>query len=420
MGLLKNSLTVLTGNMTVNFLNYLFNLVMARLLGPAGYGALLSLMASTAIAGIPTAAISLSATKFTADFWAEGTFGKIRALIGRLARLVFLVGSAIIVLALLFVPQINRFLKIQEGMLPILLLALFFSFNLATGLLRAILQGLQRFKAFSLTLAAEAALKLGVGVLLVILGLGLKGALGGLVASSSIALLIILPILKDVLKSPKIPIATKGLLKYSFLSLATLFFLAFLINSDVIIVKHFFSPYEAGQYGALSTAAKIILFVSSPVVATMFPMIAKLFAEGKRHFRLLLNSLILVGILSLGVLAIYFVAPGFVLRVLFGRAYEGNYTLLAPFGFAILLYSLASALAQYFLAIKGRIFLLPLGAIAILQTLFIWFLHPNFETIIKIITFSQALLLTSLVLVYIVGKRQRIYEGLGYRVKGLG
>ena len=45
-------------------------------------------------------------------------------------------------------------------------------------------------------------------------------------------------------------------------------------NIDVVLAKHYLSPYLAGQYSALSVTGKIIAYGSGAFITVMFPMVA--------------------------------------------------------------------------------------------------------------------------------------------------
>ena len=62
--LFSGSVIMIGGNMAANAINYLYHLVMGRLLGPAGYGVLASLYSLLYLAGIVPTSASISVVKF--------------------------------------------------------------------------------------------------------------------------------------------------------------------------------------------------------------------------------------------------------------------------------------------------------------------------------------------------------------------
>ena len=49
-----------------------------------------------------------------------------------------------------------------------------------------------------------------------------------------------------------------------------------LTNIDLILVKHFFTPIEAGYYSIAQMVGKIILILPIPIVTVMFPKLSSL------------------------------------------------------------------------------------------------------------------------------------------------
>ena len=48
---------------------------------------------------------------------------------------------------------------------------------------------------------------------------------------------------------------------------------AVLANADICIVKHYFSPYEAGLFARGATIARAIVFLTMPITIAMFPKV---------------------------------------------------------------------------------------------------------------------------------------------------
>lgn len=405
---MKNSSVVLFGTLIANVAGYLFNLFLARLLGPSDYGTLASLFALAALATTPGAAIVPVAIKYVADLKQTGDNRALRSFIGYLTVRIVILGAAFLILALSLNNLIAQFLNINNPLL-VFTIMVFSSMMFLTTINRGFLQGLQRFGQYSTNVAVEAIVKLIVGVGLAYLGLRVFGALMGPVIGITAAYLLSGYNLREIIRSPKSTnFKIQGLKKYGAYSLVVVIFSTLLINSDVILVKHFFPAYEAGLFSSLSTAAKILLFLSTPIVATMFPMIANLVAQKKKHWRLLLGSLALVLATTVAILAVYIVAPKFVLRILFGSAFTSVAPYLAYYAVGVMFYSLSQVMIQYYLSIKQRVFIFPLVAATVLEVALIWGFHNNFQQVISAIVTTQALLTVSLFGIYLFQKRKSI------------
>jgi len=130
-----------------------------------------------------------------------------------------------------------------------------------------------------------AVLKLGMGYFLVKAGYSYIGAILGIIIADLATYFFSLLPLKFVFryKQEKSPFILGDALSYGFPALLTVAGLTSLYTSDVILVKHFFSSYEAGLYSALGMMGKIIFFASSAITTAMFPIAAEKYAQKKNH-----------------------------------------------------------------------------------------------------------------------------------------
>ena len=69
-------------------------------------------------------------------------------------------------------------------------------------------------------------------------------------------------------------------------------------NSDIVLVKHFFVPTEAGLYAAVAMVGRVIFTFSSAVENSMFPLVAGTRHEERKDLKVIATSLLLV--LSIG------------------------------------------------------------------------------------------------------------------------
>ena len=51
----------------------------------------------------------------------------------------------------------------------------------------------------------------------------------------------------------------------------------------LILVKHFFSPHDAGIYAGLSLIGRVIFFFSAPIASVMFPVIVQKYARKENY-----------------------------------------------------------------------------------------------------------------------------------------
>lgn len=416
--LVRGSLILLIGLNFVNVANYLFNLLMGRMLGPEDYGLLISLFALIYIIGVPSATIATVAMKFTAEYRAQGKQEKINPLLRYLSKRIALLALTAFLIIAFASPLIADFIH-APSIWPIILIGLSLFTLFLIPINRGILQGLQRFGAYAVNSNIDPILKILLGILLVWLGWRVDGALIAMIAAALIAYLISFFHLKEFLRPSSQNIDTTKIKNYSFSSLIALLLLALYINIDVILVKHYFSAQEAGYYGALATLGKIILFASTPIVGAMFPIIAERNEQNKGHWRVLFAALTMVLAISVLILIIYFFAPGLAIKYLFGTQYLAAVPYLGWFGLAILLYSLVNAMVNYYLSVHSLKFIPFLLITAILEILLMVFYHDNFMEIIKILIATTGATLAGLLAMYGWERKERIGQMRLIRLIGI-
>ena len=264
------------------------------------------------------------------------------------------------------------------------------------------LRGFFRFGFISLNAVLTTILKLGLAIILVRWGFSVAGALGAIILGSAFAYLFsfyplrFLRQYKDGARS----VNWRGFFSYTIPVLLANLGLTSLYSSDIILVKHLFPAYEAGLYASLAVLGKIVFFVSGTVPAVMFPLVSERFENGKNYQNLFRQSFLIIGGVSLLVIAIYFSFPKLMINLLYGSVYLTAAPLLGIFAVFIALYSECNLLVNFFLSIrKTWLVVLPVLA-ALLQIVLIWFFHQSLFQVILISMGVCALLLVSLLLLY--------------------
>jgi O-antigen/teichoic acid export membrane protein len=257
------------------------------------------------------------------------------------------------------------------------------------------------FIALSNTLGALS--KLAFGILFVWLGFSIGRALWGFFMGFLIPyLLSFIPLrflLKKGVTTPHI--SFKTLLGYGAPAAAASFGLSGFINTDIILVKHFFDPNLAGLYATLSLIGRVIFFFSAPIGTVMFPLITHRHERKENFHRIFWLSLILVFLCSVVITFFYFLFPEFTIRI-FSK--DASALVLVPylgiFAIFIVIYSVLTILNNFYLSINKTKIFIPILVAAFLQGIFIWFYHANFSQVIFISLTIAGLLLLLLLLYY--------------------
>lgn len=404
---LKGGMILFLGMSLFNFGNYLFNLVIGRMLGPADYGALISLISLLAIISVPAATIQTAATKFSANFQANKETPKINFLIRYLTKKIVLIGIVSALILLAASPFLKNFLNLNSSS-PVIILALASFFLFLVPINRGVIQGIQDFKGLSINMGAEPILKITIALALVFLGFKINGAVFAILLTTATVYFLSFYPLKDIIKNRVESFKTNDFWSYSLPTLAGIFLINLLIYSDVILVKHFLPPTEAGLYSGLSTISKIVLYFSFPFVYAMFPKISNLFAREEKHFPVLAQTFIIVSVLSLLAMGFFILLPQFSIKILFGNQYLSASPYLGSLAFAMFLLALDNVFVNYYLSISQKRFIIPLVFFAFLEIILIVLFHNNFQQIINNLILSFGGLLLSLSGFYLYSKKQQI------------
>lgn len=400
--LFSSSAVMVIGSNSANVLNYIYHFVIGRMLGPTFYGELVSLISLTGLLGVIPGSMSLVVIKYISS---AKTKKEIANLVGWLTGKVFQVSLIFFILTIVASPAIASFLHINK-IIYLILIASTFLFSLATSLNRSILQGLLKFKEMIISVLVENGIKLVASILLVYLGYRVGGAMLAFVISAALGWYLTNLYLKiHLVKKTTPPSNIKSMALYVLPVIVQSLALTSLYSSDVMLVKHFFSSYEAGIYASLSTLGKIIFFGTGPIGAVMFPIVSHRQARGQGFRRIFVYSFLVTGILASAILLIYWLFPEFAIRLLYGSAYLAAKNLLIWFGIFITLFTLSSLMINFNLSLgRTHVVLLPLIA-SIAQIIAIWFLHQSLFMVILVSTFVTALLLVAILIYSSYGKR---------------
>lgn len=403
--LFSGSAIMIVGSNSANALNYLYHLIIGRLLGPTFYGELAALISVIGLLGIIPAAVSLVIVKQISSAKNEK---EINNLIIWFKAKMFIVSLIFSVLVLISSPFISSFLHISS-ITYLLLISLFFLFSLQAGFNRSILQGLLKFKELVITILAENAVKLLASVLLILAGFAVSGAVLSFLIASFLGLYLTNYYLE--IKSRGIPQVSHNLKPMIMLTIPIFIqsvSITSLYSSDVVLVKHFFSSHEAGIYAALSTLGKIIFFGAGPISAVMFPLVSKRSSKGENYKKVLIYSFAATMLFAISICFVYWLTPNFAINLLFGSSYLESSKLLIWFGIFITLFTLSSLLINFGISLgKNKIVIFP-AISAILQIILVSFFHQTIFTVIIISIGVTALLLLTL-LIYLCFEKELIY-----------
>lgn len=350
--LLGGSFVMLLGSTAVSGVNFAYNIVTARLLGPAAFGhasvAVTLLMLASAI----TLAFQLVCAKFVAR---NSALEAKLAIVRGLARRAWMVSAALAVAIVLASGPVSRYLQLPSRAI-ILLLAVGILFYIPLGVKRGALQGTCAFPRLTSNFLLEASVKFLAAFLLVELFL-LQAphlALLGAVAAVSISVMMayFLPPLTPELRTakPALLADTTHCIPASFREgmQAIVFFIGQVLinNIDIVLVKHFFPAREAGLYAAVALVGRVVYFAAWSVVSAMFPISAG--ARRQRESIVILTvPLFFVSLIAVGFVLVTGWFPHLIVNTLFGAGFSEAERLLSFYAAATGAYALSVVLMAY-------------------------------------------------------------------------
>jgi len=411
--LFSNSFIVFVGTFVGSVFSYLFNIkFMANMLGPELYGEFSALLSLFIIVSAAGAAILTIAMSYSGEMYAKKKYKLIEKFYQLFTKYIAIAGVAFLIVGVISLGFIKEFLGVSHG-LAIIFTYLGVVISLLIMINKGILQGCQRFKSISIISVLEMALRLVIGVSLVYFGYALNGAILAVAIAVFLTYFWSYKYLRNIFQKKgniagKFSFNKKELLGYSWPTLITTIFLAVFLSVDILIIKHYFSSYDAGVYAAISTIAKIVFYLTGPIVGVMFPMISEKKAQNQKHYQVFLLSVLFTLFAGILVLAIYAVIPGTIIRILSSPEYIGFYPLLIEVGLVMFLYAVINLIANYYMALKDFKFLWFMGLTMVGMLGGIFFYHPSVLIVVRIMIFSFAFLLLCMIIYYVYTKKDQV------------
>lgn len=391
--LLLGSLIMTVGGNVANVVNYLYNLILGRLLGPADYGALATLFSLIGLLGMIPFSLGMAIVKTIS---AAKTQQEVENSVRWLNKRIIIVSIGMFLFICAMTPIIAPFVKVNNKSL-IILISFSFLFSIPSFFNKSVLQGVLKFKENIISTLIEVIFKLLLSTLLVFLGLGILGAIIGFIGSSFIGWIISRIFVRNfsLIGNEKKPQIKKFLL-FCIPILIQSFAMTSLYSTDLVLVKHYFSAQDTGIYAALSYLGRVIFFGCGPIASVMFPLVAQKQAKGQNYMDVFYFSLGVTTVISCGVVIIYWLFPRFAVNMLYGSLYLNAANYLIWFGFSMFFYTLSSLFISFHLSLANtKVVIFPALA-AIFQIVGIILFHSNLMSVIKVLIFDNLFLLLAL------------------------
>lgn len=402
--LVAGSIYIFLGSVVSNVFNLFFSLFMSRNLTVEGFGILASTFSLISLIAIPAGSIIPTIVSFAGSHFAKEDYGSVKALVLKIIKPLLTISIFVLFCFFIFAGYIGDFFKIADRSI-IMIVGIIVAYAYIGVVSSGLLQAKLAFKYISFSNLAGSVLKFVIGVGLVFLGLGVRGAVWAVFIAGVIPSILGFIYLKFVWASKinkKSKINFKNILSYGIPSALATLGMTSLISTDILLVKHFFDPLQAGVYAGLSLVGKVIFFFTGSIGGVMFPLIVKKHAKNENYNNIFKMAIALVFIPSVFISIFYFLYPDLAISFFIkNEIYRSASGLLGLFGVFIAIYSLITLFVYYFLSIKKTNVYIPVLIAAISQALLIVLFHGSLFAVVVISLLVSLVLLSTLVIYYI-------------------
>lgn len=402
--LLVSGLVMVVGTNLYSAGQFLYHSIALRALGEAYYGDLAAIISILGIVGILQLSINLTIIKFVARHTDKEELKNFNSWINWWS---ILTGIILAVIFLIFSPFMASFLKLHQPISIYFLPPIIFIFTVV-GSQRAVLQGLLRFGQVVASMMSEMVLKIILTIVFVYATWAIVGAMAAFLVGMAASFFLTRFFIKDVLARKRGVRPSVGpLLKFTLPVFIQGAALTSMYSTDILLVKHFFSPQEAGVYASVAVLGRIAFFISAPVAAVMFPLVNRRHTESQPYKNIFFLSGLTTLALSLSAVGIFRFFPRLVLVVFSGHALGESVGLLWWFAAFMGFLSLASLFIQFYLSVGKTKVVWLFAATALIQAFLIWFIHPDLLRVIQVSLSCTALLTVSLFIYFPYHDKQK-------------
>lgn len=339
--------------MIVNVGNYLYNLIIGRMLGPVGFADASLLVTMLLVLSFLAMTFQLTTAKFTAE--TDGI--ESQSMVSSMSRYALIIGLVISFSVMSFSESLQEFFQSESRwMYVIFALSIPLYFLMSIG--RGYVQGVRSFSKLSMSYQLEMLVRLcGTVALLQLLDVepGISISLG-IVASVVLGGIPIRNSIKPLKGSNRI---TKTLWVFAMYTLVYELSQVLINNTDILLVRHYFSAQEAGLYAALAMIGRVVFFIAWMFAMVLLPHVIAAEKAGKDSRTLLWRYVAYTSVLSIIITGASYLMPNLIVQILFGSAFIGIAPLLWLYALATSLFAVANMFAYYFLSrsIYGPIYL---------------------------------------------------------------
>lgn len=358
----RGSLVFTISTFLGSFLNYLFNLIVAKKLGPVGFGEITTLFSYTTIFSVPMTVITMVLVQ---KIGSNNQRSLAYALTLEQWFLMKLKKWWLVLVPFFFLTPLiqnvtNLTLYSSAAIAPFVIL------SFAGAYYAALLQGLHLFMWLAVLGLIAAVIKLTGAVVIPDAAVGvpyivffLFMSTGSIIASSFLIFRRIGRRTEVIQSKLKRRVLGSLFQKQVLITFFSILGLTLLGNADIVIAKKFLSPEQAGVYGSWSLFAKIILYLIGPLLTASYIFFSSL-KNKKNHEIVLKLSLVVLAMLGIVSFIFYQNLALPIINLLFGSKFNSIAPVLGLASIFGTLYASTTLINNYFLSKKSTLSLMPI------------------------------------------------------------
>jgi len=334
---IKGSIILLVSFGIFNFLNFIFQLSMARALSFADYAVLATLFSIIYILAVFSESIQMILAKYSS---VEKDKGKLNNILRRSLKKTSFVAGIIFLIYLVISFPLAYLLKIDYLLLAINGVIIFMAF--ISPVTRGVMQGKKKFKALGINMVLESGIKLVLAVLFVFIGWRVYGALIGSIIGAIVALVLSFVPLREILRTKEKKSKTDGIYSFAVPAFFVTLVIVVFYSIDMVIAKIMFSEEIAGKYAIASILSKIVFWGTLPISKAMFPLSSEKKKKSDNSGDIFLSSLALLIFGILSALTVFYLFPESIVKLFSNRVIDEASNILFYLGVSTGLLSLAN------------------------------------------------------------------------------
>lgn len=375
----------------VNGGNYLYNLLLGRLLGPSQFADAAVLITFLLVLSFVAMTFQLATAKFSVVLQSN----VLQNFISKVYKYATIIGISFGLLIIVFAKQLQLLFNTStSSMFTIFGIGVPIYFLMSVN--RGFYQGKKDYKSLSVTYQLEMLSRLLITLGLIFV-LNIQSSLViaiGILLSFGFGLV---PFKSKYFTFKKVEILDQKLSKQviRFFVITAFYELTQIIinNSDILLVKHYFDSYQAGLYASLALIGRIVYFIAWMFVMLLLPEVVQLKKDGKSTAPILFKYIMYIAVIASVIIIACALFPKLAILMLFGDSYLAIAPLLWKYALATGLFAISNIFAYYYLSLDKYIPVILSAIFGVLQVVLIVFYHSNLQEVVYMQIITMVLLL---------------------------